>query len=48
MKRGSVIWLTLPRIGHVAATVRWAGDYEAGCEFLTPLDATAYAELLGG
>ena len=48
MKRGSVIWLTLPRIGHVAATVRWADDFEAGCEFLTPLDTTAFAELRGG
>lgn len=45
LKRGSVIWLTLPRVGHVAATVRWADDFEAGCEFQAPLDAQTFAAL---
>jgi hypothetical protein len=48
LKRGSAIWLTLPGIGHVAATVRWADDFEAGCEFQTPLDPDRFAALVAG
>jgi len=45
LKKGAMIWLTLPTIGQVAATVRWADDFEAGCEFQAPLDALTYAGL---
>ena len=45
LRRGSVIWLTLPQVGQVAATVRWADDFEAGCEFATPLDKDQFASL---
>ena len=45
LKKGAVIWLTLPRIGQVAATVRWADDFEAGCEFQLPLDQAAFESL---
>ena len=34
----SVIWLTLPRVGQVAADVIWADDYVAGCQFRKPID----------
>lgn len=46
IKAGTVIWLTLPRIGHVAATVRWADDFEAGCEFREPLSPAMFAALV--
>lgn len=47
MKKGSRIWLTLPRIGQVIATIMWADDFEAGCQFRDPLDDTAFATLVG-
>ena len=47
MTKGSVIWLTLPRLGQVAATIMWADDYEAGCQFREPLDDQAFARLVG-
>ena len=37
LKKDMVIWLTLPGIGQVAATVRWADDFQAGCQFQAPL-----------
>ena len=45
MRKGDTIWLTLPLIGQVAATVMWAEDYEAGCRFGHPLDDDAYETL---
>ncbi|MBX3595193.1 PilZ domain-containing protein [Sphingomonas sp.] len=33
LRRDSVIWLTLPRVGHWAARVVWSTDFEAGLEF---------------
>lgn len=45
LKKGAVIWLTLPRIGQIAAMVRWADDFEAGCEFQTPLDKALFESL---
>ena len=45
MRKGDTIWLTLPLIGQIAATVMWADDYEAGCRFGHPLDADAYETL---
>lgn len=37
LKKDSMIWLTLPGIGAVAALVRWADDFHAGCQFAEPL-----------
>lgn len=37
LKRGSVIWLTLPGIGTHVADVMWADDFRAGCQFHHPL-----------
>lgn len=45
LRKGAVIWLTLPRLGQIAATVRWADDFEAGCEFHAPLDRALFASL---
>lgn len=47
MKKGARIWLTLPRIGQVIATIVWADDFEAGCQFQEPLDDTTFAALTG-
>ena len=33
----STIWLTLPLVGRISATVRWAGEYSSGCKFTVPL-----------
>lgn len=46
LKRDAVIWLTLPIVGQVAATVRWADDFEAGCEFRSALDPDLFAALV--
>ena len=46
MKSGSMIWLTLPLIGLVAATIVWSDDFVAGCQFQTPLDQETYDALL--
>ncbi len=37
LRKDSMIWLTLPGIGQVAAMVRWADDFHAGCQFEEPL-----------
>ena len=47
LKRGSMIWLTLPRLGQVAATIMWADDFTAGCQFVEPLDPTAFEAVTG-
>ena len=39
LRAGVMIWLALPKIGHVAARVVWADDFEAGLEFQDPLSA---------
>jgi hypothetical protein len=46
LKKGSTIWLTLPSIGHVAAEVKWADDFAAGCQFQRPLDTEKFEQLL--
>lgn len=46
MKPGSMIWLTLPLVGPVAAKIVWSDDFVAGCEFQTPLDRASYDALL--
>ena len=40
------IWLTLPGVGQVAATIKWADDYEAGCLFREPLAEHVYETLV--
>ncbi|QNA83904.1 PilZ domain-containing protein [Sphingomonas sp. So64.6b] len=45
LRRGAVIWLTLPLLGQVAATVMWADDFEAGCQFHHALDDAAFETL---
>jgi len=45
LRKGSMIWLTLPRLGQIAATIMWADDFEAGCQFQHPLDDGAFASL---
>ncbi len=46
LRVGLVIWLTLPQIGQVAATIMWSDDFTAGCQFLSPLDEAAYTALI--
>lgn len=46
LRKGSTIWLTLPLIGHVAAEVKWADDFAAGCQFQRPLDTHTFDRLL--
>ena len=48
VRRGSLIWLTLPGVGPVIARVRWASEFEAGCEFDVPLPDDLYATLIAG
>jgi len=45
LRRGMAIWLTLPEVGRVAAQVRWAEEFTAGCEFRVPLSAKQFATL---
>ena len=45
LKKGSMIWLTLPKLGQIAATIVWADDFEAGCQFQEVLDDTVFATL---
>ncbi|MBY0518917.1 MAG: PilZ domain-containing protein [Sphingomonas sp.] len=42
LRAGTVIWLTLPQVGMVAATIVWSDDFTAGCQFQTPLDEASY------
>ncbi|KQN26937.1 pilus assembly protein PilZ [Sphingomonas sp. Leaf33] len=46
LKTGAMIWLTLPVIGPVVATIRWSDDFEAGCEFQSPLDRGQFEQLV--
>lgn len=48
MKKGTVIWLTLPVVGQIAATVMWADDYEAGCQFQEAIDEQTFELLTAG
>ncbi len=45
VRRDSMIWLTLPHVGHWAARVVWSNDFEAGLEFQIPLSEDEF-ELL--
>ncbi|MBA4040342.1 MAG: PilZ domain-containing protein [Sphingobium sp.] len=46
MKPGSMIWLTLPVVGPVAAKVVWSDDFVAGCQFQSPLTVAMFETLL--
>lgn len=46
LKVGSVIWLTLPVVGRVSATVKWADEYNSGCQFAKPLSSETLDSLL--
>jgi hypothetical protein len=46
LKQGGTIWLTLPEVGPVAADVRWADDFSAGCQFQTPLEPAQFEALV--
>jgi hypothetical protein len=37
LRKDSIIWLTLPHVGHWAARVVWSSDFDAGLEFQIPL-----------
>ncbi|AJP71618.1 PilZ domain-containing protein [Sphingomonas hengshuiensis] len=45
LRAGSMIWLALPKVGHVGARVVWADDFEAGLEFSTALSVEAFESL---
>lgn len=44
--KDSTIWLTLPGAGSVAADVKWADDYTAGCQFQQPLELDVFDRLV--
>ena len=46
LQPGSTIWLTLPGLAPVAADVRWADDFVAGCQFREPLNAAQFEVLV--
>lgn len=37
LRKGALVWLTMPKIGPRAVKVMRADDFSAGCEFLEPL-----------
>lgn len=45
LRAGVMIWLALPKIGHCAARVVWAHDFEAGPEFEHPLASQDFEAL---
>ena len=46
LRRGTILWLTLPGIGPHAAEVMWADDFTAGCQFRIPLAPEQFARLV--
>lgn len=46
LRRDSMIWLTLPLVGHWAARVVWSSDFEAGLEFHVPLTEAEFDRLV--
>lgn len=46
LTRGSTIWLTLPGADTVAAVVKWADDFIAGCQFHAPLELDVFERLV--
>ena len=47
LRAGQDIWLTLPKVGHCAASIVWASDFEAGLEFHIPLTEAAFEAITG-
>lgn len=47
LRAGSMIWLTLPKVGQLAAKIVWADDFVAGCQFQTPLDEATFNAIVG-
>lgn len=45
LRRDSMIWLTLPHVGHWAARVVWASDFEVGLEFQIALSEDEFDRL---
>jgi len=46
LTRHSMIWLTLPGEAPIAAEVRWAEDFAAGCRFRQALDLDVFEKLV--
>ncbi|MCP3736515.1 PilZ domain-containing protein [Sphingomonas sp. RP10(2022)] len=46
LKKDSTIWLTLPGAGSIAADVKWADDFTAGCQFKQPLELDVFEKLV--
>ncbi len=46
LKVDSLIWLTLPQVGQVAAKIIWSDDFAAGCQFQTPLEQETFDALV--
>lgn len=46
LRKDSMIWLTLPHVGHWAARVVWSNDFEAGLEFHIPLSEDDFERLV--
>ncbi len=42
LRQGTMIWLALPKVGHCAARVVWADDFNAGLEFQDSLTPEAF------
>lgn len=45
LRAGTMIWLSLPNVGHHAAKVVWADEFEAGLQFEIPLTDDAFETL---
>ncbi|WP_404339203.1 PilZ domain-containing protein [Sphingomonas sp. MMS12-HWE2-04] len=45
LRAGSLIWLSLPGLGHHVARIAWADDFSAGVEFRTPLSDAIFEAL---
>ena len=46
LKRGSTMWLTLPKLGIRAVTGVWVSDFLAGCQFAETLTQDEFDLLL--
>lgn len=46
LKRGATMWLTLPSLGTRAASIVWASDFLAGCQFFEALSDDEFETLL--
>lgn len=46
LRVGTMIWLTLPHIGPIAASIIWSDDFAAGCQFQEPLAQEAFDTLI--